>query len=161
MISNPEVADVFRKRAKVILFTAPCKIFPFLLFSSCIILLKLELKNCNFCDSSLDSTPSCFCVSRSSHLIHRSETVSCTDFVDAMHNSLRCNDATLFFSTFCWQIVSEIRKTVELLGFVEVETPVLQVRCYPHSAFWSWHLSSDYLLFYGQDAMYFILCIQS
>lgn len=66
-----------------------------------------------------------------------------------------------FFSTFCWQIVSEIRKTVELLGFVEVETPVLQVRCYPHSAFWSWHLSSDYLLFYGQDAMYFISCIQS
>lgn len=34
-----------------------------------------------------------------------------------------------------WQIVSEIRKTVESLGFVEVETPVLQVSYLLHSAF--------------------------
>ena len=33
------------------------------------------------------------------------------------------------------QIVSEIRKTVESLGFVEVETPVLQVRQYLHGFF--------------------------
>lgn len=47
---------------------------------------------------------------------------------------------------------------MESFGFVEVETPVLQVCCYPHSAFLSWHLWSDYLLLYGQDAC-ILFCI--
>ena len=48
---------------------------------------------------------------------------------------LECGTSKLTYSCFCVyidyvrqiQIVSEIRKTMESLGFIEVETPVLQV----------------------------------